>query len=176
MAGWVLAFLQGVCGHLDESHLCPLSWPEGQQLGKTTAWYPSCGSWSSHCNPWLPKPHPKAARLLGDPTARRFDRAASSIAWMWWILSIMADGTGTQWWMLRNWTLMEKSWEIPVSNGNSFTSEIKWVIANWWIRPVPLLFIQSGLSPAHLWTGALSVASRVLQPSLHVWAPPEWIK
>jgi hypothetical protein len=83
MAGWVLAFMQGVCKlwpatGKNHSMISQLLWVLKQPL--TMA--PQATSFQQG---W------------GDFIARRFDRAASSIAWMWWIPSIMADRTGTEW-------------------------------------------------------------------------------
>ena len=152
-------------------NLCPLSWPEGQQLGKTTAWYPSCcGSWSSHL-PWLPKPHPKAARLLGwslSPGGSTV-RPAALYGCGGFRVSLIALGLSGM--LLRNFygeimrnPILKRQiiyeWD-QVSNCKLVDSSGATIVCTEWV-------ISRSSS-----TGALSVASRVLQPSLHVWAPPE---
>ena len=149
MAGWVLAFLQGVCKpwQLDDESLSP-ELARGSATGKNHSmisqllWVlkqpltmaPQATSESSKA--YSGDPYRQEVRPCGQQHC--MDVVDSEYRWSHWDWVECSCGT-----------FMEKSWEIPFSKGKSFTSEIKWVIANWWIRPVPQLFVQSGLSPAH---------------------------
>ena len=141
----------------------------GQQLGKTTAWYPSCcGSWSSHL-PWLPKPHPssKAGVILspGGSTVRPAALHGCGGFRVSWLIELGLSGM-----LLLNF--YGEIMRIPI---------LKWQIIYKWdqVSNCKLVDSSGAAIVSTEWVISCSsmdwctfFASRV-QPSLHVWAPPE---